>query len=348
MNNNLYMKRAIELAKMGTGHVSPNPLVGCVIVHNNKIIGEGYHHRFGGPHAEIVAINSVKDHRLLKNSTLYVTLEPCSHYGKTPPCADTIVNLKIPRVVVSCLDPNPLVAGKGIQKMKDSGVDVQTGILEKEYRCINRRFFTFFEKKRPYIILKWAQSQDGFIDYERTCDTPEIHWISSTFNKTLVHKWRSEEMGILVGANTIIKDNPQLTNRLWAGKNPIRIVLQSENNLPANANIFNNEAHTIIFGTAPKSKEYPNVEFIYINSPDNFLEKVLMQLYDKKILSIIVEGGQKTLQQFINKGLWDEARIITGNILFKNGIRAPEFNARTKSEEIIGGNLLQTFFNNIG
>jgi len=343
-----YMKRAIELAEMGSSHVSPNPMVGCVIVHDNNIIGEGYHYHFGGAHAEIVAINSVKDRSLLKNSTLFVTLEPCSHYGKTPPCADTIVNLKIPRVVISCFDPNPLVAGKGIQKMKNAGVDVQTGILEKEYRFLNRRFFTFFEKKRPYIILKWAQSQDGFIDYERTCDKPEIHWISSAFNKTLVHKWRSEEMGILVGANTIINDNPQLTNRLWSGNNPIRIVLQSENNLPTKAHIFDNQSPTLIFSTTSKTKDYPNTEFIYINNSANLLNEVLNQLYNRKILSIIVEGGQKTLQQFIEKGLWNEARVLTGNVLFKKGVRTPEFNVHAKYEENIGDNLLQTFFNNIG
>lgn len=348
MNFQQYMKRAIDLARIGEGHVSPNPMVGCVIVHNNNIIGEGYHHHYGGDHAEIVAINSVKDRSLLKNSTLFVTLEPCSHYGKTPPCADTIAKLQIPRVVISSLDPNPLVARKGIQKLKNAGIDVKIGILEKSYRFINRRFFTFFEKKRPYIILKWAQSQDSFIDYERIENKAEIHWISSTFNKTLVHKWRSEEMGILIGANTIIKDNPQLTNRLWAGKNPVRIIFQSKNNLPTKANIFDNKSPTIIFSTTTNTNNYPNSEFIYINNSINPLNEVLNELYNRNILSIIVEGGRKTLQQFIEKGLWDEARVITGNVIFKKGVSAPELNVQPKYIEQIGDNQLQIFFNNAG
>lgn len=343
MNEHLYMQRAIELASQGLGHVSPNPLVGCVIVHNEQIIGEGYHYQFGGPHAEVVAINSVKNRKLLKSSTLYVTLEPCSHFGKTPPCADTIVNLQIPNVVISCIDPNPLVAGKGIEKMKAAGIEVKTGLLEKEYRFLNRRFFTFFEKKRPYIILKWAQSKDGFIDYERNCKTPEIHWISNSFNKILVHKWRSEEMGILVGANTILNDNPQLTNRLWSGKNPIRIVLKNEEYFPKESRIFDGEAQSIIFSTKHKNKI--NAEVIQINNTDEFIELVLNKLYERKILSILVEGGRKTLQSFIDKNLWDEARVITGNVFFNRGLEAPIINKTAHFEEFIGNDRFQIYFN---
>jgi len=342
MNEQMYMQRAIELASQGLGHVSPNPLVGCVIVHNEKIIGEGYHYKFGGPHAEIVAINSVKNRELLKSSTLYVTLEPCSHFGKTPPCADTIIQLKIPRVVVASIDPNPLVAGKGIQKMKDAGIKVKTGILEKEYRFLNRRFFTFFEKKRPYIILKWAQSKDGFIDYERNCKTPEIHWISSSYNKILVHKWRSEEMGILVGANTIINDNPQLTNRLWAGKNPVRIVLKNEESFPKKSRILDSGAPSIIFST--KHENEINAEVIKIENTDEFIEQVLNKLYERKIISILVEGGRKTLQSFIDNNIWDEARVITGNVSFNNGIKAPIINNTAYYEEFIGNDRFQVYF----
>ncbi|MGQ9846124.1 MAG: bifunctional diaminohydroxyphosphoribosylaminopyrimidine deaminase/5-amino-6-(5-phosphoribosylamino)uracil reductase RibD [Bacteroidales bacterium] len=345
MNKTLFMQRAIDLATLGLGHVLSNPIVGCVIVHNGKIIGEGYHYRFGGPHAEIVALNSVKNRNVLKESTLYVTLEPCSHFGKTPPCADTIINVGIPHVVVSCLDPNPLVSGKGIKKMTDAGIKVETGLLENEYRFINRRFFTFFEKKRPYIILKWAQTKDGFIDYTREYNTPEIHWISNPFNKTLVHKWRSEEMAILVGSKTIINDNPKLTNRLWSGQNPTRLVLMSGKKVPAQAHVFNNEARTIIFTSAPQNFTSVNAEIVEIKNIESFLEEVMNHLYKMNITSVLVEGGYKTLQSFINEDLWDEARVITGNIFFNNGIKAPILNIAAKHTEMIGEDQINVYYN---
>jgi len=340
-----FMQRAIDLALLGLSHVSPNPLVGCVIVYKGKIIGEGYHHRYGGPHAEIVALNSVTNREWLKEATMYVTLEPCSHFGKTPPCADTIISVGIPHVVVSCLDPNPLVSGNGIKKMIEAGIKVETGILENEYRFVNRRFFTYFEKKRPYIILKWAQTQDGFIDYERNCDVSEIHWISSTFNKTLVHKWRSEEMGILVGANTILNDDPQLTNRLWAGKNPIRIVFMFGKKMPFSAKVFSDEAKTIVFTDMSTDWPTEKVEIIKLNSKKPFLEQVMSHLYQMNILSVLVEGGHQTLQSFIDSNYWDEARVITGNGFFYKGVVAPLINKDVKYTEIIGENELNVFYN---
>jgi len=340
-----FMQRAIDLASLGLGHVSPNPVVGCVIVYNGKIIGEGYHYSYGGPHAEIVALNSVKHRDWIKKATMYVTLEPCSHYGKTPPCADTIVNVGIPNVVVSCFDPNPLVSGNGIKKMREAGINVETGILEQEYRFLNRRFFTFFEKKRPYIILKWAQTKDGFIDYERNCDIPEIHWISSQFNKTLVHKWRSEEMAILVGANTVMNDDPQLTNRLWAGKNPIRIVLMAGKKLPVSAKVFSNEAKTIVFTDRFIDIPTENVEIIKLNTDEPFLKQVISHLYQMNILSVLVEGGYYTLQSFIDNDLWDEARVITGNSFFNKGLKAPSISKNEKHIEMIGDNKLSIYYN---
>ncbi|NSW44814.1 MAG: bifunctional diaminohydroxyphosphoribosylaminopyrimidine deaminase/5-amino-6-(5-phosphoribosylamino)uracil reductase RibD [Bacteroidales bacterium] len=340
-----FMQRAIDIASLGLGHVSPNPLVGCVIVHNGKIIGEGYHYCFGGAHAEIVALNSVKNKELLKNATMYVTLEPCSHYGKTPPCAETIISVGIPHVVISCLDPNPLVSGNGIKKMIESGIKVETGVLAEEYRFVNRRFFTFFEKKRPYIILKWAQTKDGFIDYERNCDIPEIHWISSTFNKTLVHKWRSEEMAILIGSNTVLNDNPQLTNRLWAGKNPVRIVFMFGKKLPLSAKVFSDEAKTIVFTDIITDCPNEKVEVIKLNTEKPFIEQVISHLYQMNILSVLVEGGLHTLQSFIDSNYWDEARVITGNSFFYKGIKAPAINRNVKYAEIIGENVLNVYYN---
>ncbi len=317
-----FMLRAIELAKQGLGHTRSNPVVGCVIVNENKIISEGYHYQFGGLHAEIVALNSLKDRSLLKTSTMYVTLEPCSHFGKTPPCAQTIISEGIPKVFIASPDPNPLVSGNGIKQLQEHGIFVKTGILEKEYRFVNRRFFTFFDKKRPYIILKWAQSKDGFLSPESHPEKPTIHWISSEVNKVLVHKWRSEEMAILVGSNTVKNDNPQLTVRLWKGKQPLRIVIQNTDDVSVNSSIFNSETTTLRFTQNSELKEIPGVETICLKN-EGFLQSLLNELYRRNIVSLIVEGGRYTLQQFIDQNLWDEARIITGNIEFKSGVKAP-------------------------
>ncbi len=330
------MKRCIELAEMGLGQTAPNPLVGCVIIHENKIIGEGFHQQFGEAHAEVNAINSIKNKELLNNSTLYVTLEPCSHFGKTPPCADLIVKSGIPRVVIASQDPFPKVAGKGIEILKNAGIDVQVGVLQKEYEFVNRRFFTFFKKQRPYIILKWAQTKDGFIDVERTDDSPKITWITNETCRTLVHKWRSEEQAILIGTNTAINDNPELTVRSWEGKNPLRIVIDQNNCLPKNLNVFNEKAHTLIITEkSPEIKHTNNIELVTIAFSENLIEDILNELYKRNVQSVIIEGGAQTLNTFINKNIWDEARVFTGDITFGKGLAAPIINKEPISSEMI-------------
>lgn len=329
------MQRCLELSKKGLGFVAPNPLVGCVIVHDNKIIGEGYHQLFGGPHAEVNAINSVKDKDFLKNSTLYVSLEPCSHFGKTPPCTDLIISAGIPRVVISCMDPFPKVAGKGIESLKNAGIQVETGILEKESEWINRRFFTFHKKQRPYIILKWAETKDGFIDIDRKEKSPKITWITNETCRTLVHKWRTEEQAILIGTNTAIKDNPQLTSRMWIGKNPLRIVLDKNLTLAKNLNVFNNESDTLIVTQVESPSKSKHITHLTTTFDNKLFQNLLKTLYDHGVQSIIVEGGLHTLNSFINDNLWDEARIFTGNMEFTKGLPAPEINGVIFSKQRI-------------
>ena len=340
------MQRCIELAEMGLGQTAPNPLVGCVIVNKEKIIGEGFHQKFGGAHAEVNAINSVKNKELLKDSTLYVSLEPCSHFGKTPPCADLIVKTGIPRVVISSVDSFPEVAGKGIEILKKAGIDVQVGVLKEKYEFVNRRLFTFFEKKRPYIILKWAQTKDGFIDVERTDNTPKITWITNDTCRTLVHKWRSEEQAILIGTNTAINDDPELTVRSWAGKNPLRIVIDQKYCLPKTLKVFNDKAQTIII--TEKSKENKtdnNIETLIITFNENLIESILNELYNRNIQSIIIEGGAQTLNAFICKNLWDEARVFTGDVTFGKGLSAPIINKDPITSEMILESKLEIYKN---
>ena len=327
------MTRCLELAQKGQGNTSPNPLVGSVIVHNGKIIGEGYHRKCGEPHAEINAINSVKDKSLLQKSTLYVNLEPCSHYGKTPSCAVKIAELKIPRVVIGIKDLSAKVNGKGITILKKAGVEVTTGVLEKESYELNRRFFTYHQKKRPYIILKWAQTRDGFIDRDRNNKTtPEINWITNAISKSLVHKWRTEEDSILIGRETALKDNPQLTVREWTGKQPLRMVLDRNLELSADLYLFDQEFPTVVFNDR-KQESTKNLEFIKIDYSKSVLPQVMTILYEKEIISLIVEGGRETLQSFIDSGLWDEARVFTGSIEFKKGVAAPNFSFQPQATE---------------
>jgi len=338
----IFMQRCLELSEKGLGNVAPNPLVGCVIVNDNKIIGEGYHQIFGEAHAEVNAINAVKDKNLLKNSTLYVTLEPCSHFGKTPPCTELIISMGIPRVVISCIDPFPQVSGKGIKILKDAGIQVEIGILKEKYEWINRRFFTFHKKHRPYIILKWAKTKDGFIDIDRTKDSPNITWITNETCRTLVHKWRTEEQAILIGTKTAINDNPQLNSRLWAGKNPLRIVFDKDLTLPKNLNIFNNESNTLVITETINQPDTETINYFASNFDDNLLQNILNELFNQNIQSLIVEGGLHTLNSFINRGLWDEARIFTGDIKFGKGLPAPEINGTNLSKQIIGNSYLKT------
>jgi len=317
-NREIFMKKCLELAKKGMGYVSPNPMVGCVVVFNDEIIGEGYHNLFGNAHAEVNAIENVKDKSLLKNATLYVNLEPCVHFGKTPPCSNLIIEHKIPKVVISCIDSFSQVAGKGIAKMEKAGIEVIVGILEKESRELNKRFFTFHEQKRPYILLKWAESQDGFIAPK---NQTEAFWMTSSQSKKLVHQWRAEEDAILVGKITAEKDNPFLTVREVKGNNPIRIIIDRDLKLSTDLNLFNSEAETLIFNTI-KSEEKDSNKFIQIDF-NNLIKNILEELHKQNIQSVIIEGGSITLQSFIDANMWDEARIFTTNKELNTGLKAP-------------------------
>lgn len=330
-----YMQRCLQLALNGKGQVSPNPMVGSVVVCDNKIIGEGYHRQYGKAHAEVNAINSVKDRLLLKRSTIYVSLEPCSHYGKTPPCSQLIIDSQIPRVVVGCLDPYPAVSGRGIKMLRNAGIDVKIGVLEKEALQLNKEFITAQTKNRPYIYLKWAQTQDGFIDKireegEEPCPTP----ISNDFTKILVHKIRSEVSSIMIGTNTAVKDNPSLTTRLWYGKSPVRIILDRQGRIPFSATIFDGSAETIIF-TERDSYEnrIKHVSFEKVSFDGNLFEQIFLVLKRKNINSILVEGGRQTLQSLIDKQLWDEAYIEISNAVFGNGTKAPTIDGRILDEQ---------------
>jgi diaminohydroxyphosphoribosylaminopyrimidine deaminase/5-amino-6-(5-phosphoribosylamino)uracil reductase len=329
-----YIKRCIELAKNGLGTTYPNPLVGCVIVFENKIIGEGWHKKSGEAHAEVVAIESVQNKKLLSSSTLYVSLEPCSHFGKTPPCADLILKYEIPNVVIGTFDPNSKVAGKGIQRLKDHGVNVTVGILEKECNELNKRFFAFHKKKRPFIILKWAESADGFISPKNKEEQKPV-WISNEYSRQLVHKWRSEEQAILVGTQTIIDDNPSLTVRDWAGKNPIRVIIDKENRIDSSKNVFDSQAKTIVFSNKKMSSNLNSVQNILIDFDTNSTPIIVEKLYENNIQSIIIEGGRKTLQSFIDTNLWDEARVFIGEIKFYEGTKAPKLQKSYLSSELI-------------
>lgn len=323
----LFMQRCLDLALLGIGDVAPNPMVGCVIVHNGTIIGEGYHEKYGQAHAEVNAIRSVKNPELLKESTLYVSLEPCAHFGKTPPCSDLIIEKQIPRVVIGTVDPFAEVAGKGIEKMRKAGIEVEVGLLEKKCRTLNRRFFTFHEKKRPFIILKWAQTLDGFIDTDRT-ETVHPTWITNSLAKRLVHKQRSEEAAILIGTNTAQYDNPALTVREWSGNQPVRMVIDRIGRLDQGLHVFDRKSSTWVFTSIEKSSA-ENLEYIRLNFDQNILPQMLNELYRRNILSVIVEGGSKLLNSFIELNLWDEAYVYTGNQFFGKGVAAPHISGKT-------------------
>lgn len=337
MSHSLFMRRALELAEWGRGYVSPNPLVGCVIVHVNKIIGEGWHREYGGPHAEVNAVNSVENQDLLSESTVYVTLEPCAHWGKTPPCANLLVEKKVKKVIIAATDSNPLVGGKGIEILKNAGIQVETGVLEKEARWQNRRFFTQIEKKRPYVILKWAQTQDGFVARENF----DSKWISNSLSRQLVHKWRAEEDSILVGKITAAHDNPRLDVRDWVGKNPIRVVLDSKLELTSDLKLFDQSIPTLIFNTV-KNESRENLTWIRLTEITP--ETVLNELHSRKIQSLIVEGGSSVLHQFIQSGLWDEARIFTAPSRFNRGISAPRLNQNPTETLSIGTDRLDIYY----
>jgi len=321
-----YISRCIDIAKNGLGTTAPNPMVGCIIVHNQKIIGEGFTSPYGSSHAEVNAINSVKDKSLLKEATLYVTLEPCSHFGKTPPCSHFIIEHGIPNVVIGCIDDNEKVAGQGITKLKKASCNVTVGVLEKECKEHHKRFFTFHNKKRPYIILKWAETADGFIAPVHKKDKKPV-WITNSYSRQLVHKWRAEEQAILVGTNTVIEDNPSLTTRDWKGKHSIRVVLDKNDNLSKDFNVFNDEAETIVI-------------------KETTAEAICNKLFQANINSVIIEGGVKTLQLFIDANIWDEVRVFTGKSIFKEGVKAPLLSGSKISEERIIDDTLKIYANN--
>lgn len=339
-----FMVRALELAKLGMGRVAPNPMVGCVVVHRGKIIGEGYHRQYGEAHAEVNAIRSVKNQDLLCESTLYVTLEPCSHFGKTPPCADLIVEMKIPRVVIGSGDPNEKVSGRGIAKLQSAGCEVIIGMLEAECNRMNRRFNTFHQKRRPYIILKWAQTEDGFIDRSRgEADYGQPTWITNDLSRIAVHKMRSDEAAILVGTHTALKDNPSLTVREWSGNHPLRLVLDRRGILPPDCALLDRSTETIVF-TEQERESQPNLTYVRIHFGEGMLAEINDLLVRRGIQSLLVEGGKSLLESYMHEGLWDEARVYVGNKRFGSGVRAPQTAWTLDREEALDDSLVRIYY----
>jgi diaminohydroxyphosphoribosylaminopyrimidine deaminase/5-amino-6-(5-phosphoribosylamino)uracil reductase len=352
IRHRFYIKRCLQIAKNGFGTTRPNPSVGAVIVHQNKIIGEGFTSPFGSNHAEVNAINAVKNKTLLKEATIYVTLEPCSHFGKTPPCADLIIKHHLKQVVIGCVDTNSLVAGKGIERLKNANIEVIVGVLEDECRIHHKRFFTVQEKKRPYIILKWAETKEGFVaPFSKNENKPVF--ISNTYSQQLVHKLRSKEHAILVGTNTVLADNPKLNVRSWFGKNPIRIVLDRTLRIPKSATILDGSSKTIVLieksdpenETKKKKQEVKeNLIFEQIDFSEKLAKHICAVLYKHNIQSLIIEGGTQTLQTFIDENLWDEALVFSGDSSFKDGIKSPEIKKKY-AQEYITNDVLKIYVN---
>jgi diaminohydroxyphosphoribosylaminopyrimidine deaminase/5-amino-6-(5-phosphoribosylamino)uracil reductase len=338
MTHEYYMEMALDLARMGMGHVAPNPLVGCVIVHENQIIGKGYHTAYGEPHAEVEAISFVENESLLKEATLYVNLEPCAHYGKTPPCSNLILEKGIPRVVIGSQDPYNEVNGKGIAQLRSAGVEVILGVLEEECRYLNRRFYTYHQKKRPYVILKWAQTADGFMDIERRNNEKGSFAISSAASKKLVHQWRALEPAIFIGPTTALNDDPHLTVRLAAGPSPIRVVVDERGCLPPELNIFNSEAYTIALVGHEVQPRY-SCELLRLETSG--VDAWLNALHGRNIQSILVEGGSGILNSFIQANLWDEMRVFTSESKLESGLKAPLQQGIIMHETAIGTDILK-------
>ncbi|QNH62151.1 bifunctional diaminohydroxyphosphoribosylaminopyrimidine deaminase/5-amino-6-(5-phosphoribosylamino)uracil reductase RibD [Hymenobacter sediminicola] len=315
----LMMRRALDLARLGTGTARPNPLVGCVITHEGRIIGEGWHRQYGGPHAEVNAVAAVADPILLPHSRAYVTLEPCSHHGKTPPCADLLIEKGIPEVVVCNLDPNPLVAGRGLAKLREAGITVETGVLEHEGRWLNRRFFTFQEKKRPYVVLKWAETADGYLAGPYYQSVP----ISGDLARVAVHQWRAEEQAILVGTRTALHDNPHLTVRDWPGPNPTRIVIDKNLSLPPTHHLFNGQQPTVVYTYRERATKN-NVGFVMLSEAEDLFPQIFNNLYQRNVQSVLVEGGPTVLNSLLKDGLWDEIRVLRSPKRLGGGVSAPK------------------------
>lgn len=340
----LFMQRALSIAQAGMAHVAPNPMVGAVITRGDTILAEGYHARYGGPHAERIAIDQARREGVdLRDTTLYVTLEPCAHQGKTPPCCQAILEAGIGRVVIATADPNPLVAGKGIEALRQAGVSVEVGLLEAEAKHLNRRFLTYHTRKRPYIILKWAQTLDGFVDSRRQPDEAP-RWITNEECRHLVHKWRAQEMAILVGTNTAVRDNPRLNVRHWHGRNPLRVVLDRTLRIPPSSNLFNGESPTLVFagnnhGAATRAAQLhdiPGLELLLVDFMKGIELTLLRELHARGVTSLIVEGGTQLLCNFIKRELWDEARIFVGNEFFREGVAAPQLPCGERQMSLIG------------
>jgi len=341
-----YIKRCIALAQKGLHSARPNPSVGCVVVYKDVILGEGYTSVYGGSHAEVNAINAVLDTELLKKATLYVSLEPCNHFGKTPPCSDLIVKHGIKRVVIGCVDPFDKVAGTGIEKLKSSGCEVIVGVLQKECIAVNKRFFTFHTKKRPYIILKWAETKDGFIDRIRDDRSMlQPNWITNKYSRQLVHKWRAEEDAILIGTATALNDNPRLNVRDWNGNSPMRIILDRKLRIPKTNHIYDGTVKTVIL-TELKEAANDQVIFEQISFSENLVKEILTVMNRYEVQSLFIEGGRQTLQTFIDSGVWDEARIFTGDVCFKNGLAAPVITGKEVQQKFIQTDLLRVIQNN--
>lgn len=338
-----YMNRCIELALRGRGNVSPNPLVGAVIVVDNEIIAEGFHQKYGEPHAEVNAIKKIKNKDVLTTATIYINLEPCAHFGKTPPCASLLVTSKFKRVVIGMLDPNPLVSGKGIQMLTKANIATTVGILEAECEKINNRFITYHSKRRPYIVLKWAETSDGYIDLVRENEQPRtINWISQPTTQTITHQWRAHEQAILVGWKTILHDNPSLTTRAFYGKTPIRVVIDPALKSPKESIIFTDKLPLYVFNLKIND-ESTNKKFIQLK--DLTIQTILDTLFKLNISSVIIEGGKYTLEKFISSNLWDEARVIIGNPTFEKGLPAPKLNQCPQNEINIAGDRILYYSN---
>ena len=343
MNHEHYIKRCLEISKLGIGTTRPNPSVGAVLVVDDRIIGEGFTSPYGGNHAEVNAISAVKDQTLLAIATMYVTLEPCSHFGKTPPCADLIIKSEIKKVVIGCVDSNVLVAGKGIERLQNAGCEVIVGVLEKECKAHHKRFFTFQTKKRSFIILKWAQTLDAYVAPKNRAIQAPI-WITNEASRQLVHKWRSEEQAILVGTTTVLDDNPRLDVRYWKGEDPVRIVIDKELKIPANLKVYDGSVKTIFIN---ESSTYVKgtIFFEKINFSKPIAIQICEVLFKHNIQSLILEGGTKTIQTFIDENLWDEARVFSGEVHFNNGVNAPTLDVIPTNKENIKGDILKTYLN---
>lgn len=345
MNHAYYMQQALDLAAQGWPQVAPNPMVGCVIVKNNEVVAKGFHKKYGGPHAEVEAINDLPAGVLPADCILYVTLEPCSYFGKTPPCADLIISEGFKTVVVACKDPNPLVSGNGIKKLQESGIAVVTGVLEAEARQLNRRFITCFEENRPYLILKWAQTADGFISRIPAPVNRNENIITRPEAQAYVHRLRADTMGIVVGKNTVLNDNPSLTTRLVEGKNPVRIFIDKKLEVPGDFNIYNAEAPTIVFNALKEDKK-DHIQFIKLDFSGNVLGQMLQELYRLSIQSLLVEGGSSLLYSFIDQHLWDEVLVFQNpSLFFGQGLKAPVF-ALKNTFELIGDDKLFKHYRN--